>query len=393
MASGFPRSWVWLISDKKRMLTSLQKKRRLERKRIRRLVKLIRLDICVQMTFCDEAAPVWLKLRIPADLMAHIQFSQKNTNLRYICHHHGASKNPSHYPAFTMKPKENVPFPSDFVVGMSSAVIGSKVYCFGGDWKIACMQGIIKESDTVVDEMSIFRRPRYLDFASKIKTTKWEIGQPLCSPRYSPQILVVEDKLYVFGGNVPSDCFAEVLDPLKGYWEALPDFPFGPIPSDRLIVAFGPSPQILLFNKKDEKAYMYHPSTRSWDSYNMEFEDQLSRMHGQPITVEDTLFWLDKDGDIYAFDWNARKLFYGPVAGLWHELKCRDGWRMSVLSLFHLVNELFCLVWDDQSRDDVHLTIIRVQKEPVETRLFVVVVACMRYKLSNMSNLEGAHLL
>lgn len=175
-------------------------------------------------------------------------------------------------------------------------VIGEKIYVVGG-WS---------------DATGVFSKVEIYDVSQDL----WAIGTPLPAPRLDGAVQVVDDKLYVIGGNshggggaVPT---VWEYDPILNVWTPKTPMPTGrrslasAVVNGKIYTISGVDTENMLSNTVE----MYDPTTNTWTA---------KRSHPLPrqyLTAEAV------SGKIYTFGGNkyADKVHeYDPVSNMWVE--------------------------------------------------------------------------
>ena len=130
--------------------------------------------------------------------------------------------------SLSLKKKKGKPWPSKYF-----AVLGNHLYAVGGEIKprkkdVLDIPEDYSEDEDVSYSMDIETKDVWiLDFTRPHKG--WKAGRPMNFRRCDPQMVVVDGKLFVFGGlrfkPKGNSGWMEVFDPLSQTWESLPNPP------------------------------------------------------------------------------------------------------------------------------------------------------------------------
>ncbi|KAI8535807.1 hypothetical protein RHMOL_Rhmol10G0202800 [Rhododendron molle] len=263
----------------------------------------------------------------------------------------------------------------------------------GGSYFVYCLGG----GHCGSEGSGFFARPRRFVNVLCTDNNTWTPGPSMLRARITPASVVVDDKIYVFGGvnhdTCHPDLWAEVLDTkaLVPVWSRLPRPPmllehiglFAIVVDDGEDLIFGTSHEneqedtgsysvssaqggktILLGSSFDSVLLLYILEKRTWQV--IPAECGLPGWAGpKPVAVGHMLFWL---GDyFYAYDLRQHLLYGGVIRGLGFQLQSfllLD--HPCELQLNHLDGEDFCLTWCDWFGDftfryqRLHTTVVRV---------------------------------
>ncbi|KAI8535750.1 hypothetical protein RHMOL_Rhmol10G0198100 [Rhododendron molle] len=263
----------------------------------------------------------------------------------------------------------------------------------GGSYFVYCLGG----GHCGSEGSGFFARPRRFVNVLCTDNNTWTSGPSMLRARITPASVVVDDKIYVFGGvnhdTCHPDLWAEVLDTkaLVPVWSRLPRPPmllehiglFAVVVDDGEDLIFGMRHEneqedagsysvssaqggktILLGSSFDSVLLLYILEKRTWQVIPAEFG--LPGWAGpKPVAVGHMLFWL---GDyFYAYDLRQHLLYGGVIRGLGFQLQSfllLD--HPCELQLNHLDGEDFCLTWCDWFGDftfryqRLHTTVVRV---------------------------------
>lgn len=103
-----------------------------------------------------------------------------------------------------------MPTPRAFV---SASALDGKIYVFGGS---TAAQSSLESPSDVLATVEVY------DPA----TDTWAAKPDMPTPRKPFASYVIDDKLYVFGGDLDCQCSVEVYDPVSETWEQKADMPF-----------------------------------------------------------------------------------------------------------------------------------------------------------------------
>ncbi|XP_058192056.1 uncharacterized protein LOC131309437 [Rhododendron vialii] len=257
------------------------------------------------------------------------------------------------------------------------------------------------------EEFVASRDVRIFDFNAAAYT----YGPSMEAPRVSPVVLVLDGKIYVFGGvrppNNPTVSWAESLDMITTYnnadahpWKPLHQPPvffdscgsFAVGVDDGENIFFGIKEEIKKEEEEEDcgggggrvssgggggKAILvgstlegiflvYHLGEDRW--IQLPYKIPISFLGSWPVAVGHTLYWVANS--FYAYDLRTRKLYAGVVQGLEKYLNDyivgNDEGICYKPGLHHLGGNDFCLTWLDWSNvisrnfTRLHSTVIRV---------------------------------
>ncbi|KAK9669973.1 hypothetical protein RND81_13G167400 [Saponaria officinalis] len=295
-----------------------------------------------------------------------------------------------------LDPQFNGPFTSDLTVFCSTSIIGSVVYGLDGG-------SVCNDCD---DNCHCFR---HADFGQMVPT--WNITKQLLCHRSSPKVVTVKNDLYVFDEsgifavddvNCPSSShpFGFLFNPTQQCSTKLPFCEFHTVGIFDLVVA--PVGQnLLILDKQTQVRYFYDTEKSTWNPFDLDgILDHIAYIEKEPVSVPEhnTIYWIDRHGDIKAFNWVNLTLFEGPIVGFGEECIMRGIGRYHKL-LLHLEGELFCLLWSDPSAT-LHISIVRICLDIAPDtstysprHLTASVIGCFCYHLDSPINLKATHLL
>lgn len=294
-----------------------------------------------------------------------------------------------------------------------SAAIGSYLYCLGGmeDPSSPCNN---PEEDCV----EMWR----LDLTDP---SHWSRGPKMTFPRWDPQTIVLDGKLYALGFLLATDCpsecgWMEVYDPELATWEPLPNPP-SPPPScyqirrdDFSCAVIESNKEILLvkhFVAEEDNLYFatcysFNIHTRSWITH-MPLKRKLlgsfpPLLDRRAVVVGANLYWaalpeeehelessrfyvqaynLDKDV------WLHGTLNASPLFGKHEGARSFD---LASPRLLHLRDHFFCLLlhaYSSTSLDYLYCLILKIDDDYKLHKLRISIMSVQKYPMTDVSSL------
>ncbi|KAF7116201.1 hypothetical protein RHSIM_RhsimUnG0033600 [Rhododendron simsii] len=196
----------------------------------------------------------------------------------------------------------NVPLHGGF------AAMDNKLYCMGGDPPYRA--GRFYEP---------VRRFYALDTSSRNRTkSSWKKRASMRNGRFLPPTVVVDGKIFVFGGIEGPYChtrhWAEVFDTKSGRWSSLLPPPQLPTAYGLFAVALPDLGKILVGSCEDEFLYTYYPEEGLWELLDHKMVFGIS-CHVKPVAVHATLFWFD-DCNLHAYNLVDKWSYSGCIKDL-----------------------------------------------------------------------------
>ncbi|KAH7847256.1 hypothetical protein Vadar_023807 [Vaccinium darrowii] len=211
-------------------------------------------------------------------------------------------------------------------------------------------------------------------------------------PRQYPVTVVMDGKLYVFGGNQCAP-LAELFDPCLVPSTFLPLHPpwwFPSHPCFKLVIAaLQPSKKILVASA--DVAFVFNVVDQVWEE--LDHKVDFSRVQGRAAVFRNStaLCWCSRDGkEVHVYDLVLKRWFESPIKGL--DKICYpepDLWR-NCCPLLPLDDNHLCLLWQEGIHyDDTTLSLFHCSKIRVsiyssargESKFDAVVVASRSYAL------------
>ncbi|KAF7149429.1 hypothetical protein RHSIM_Rhsim03G0039300 [Rhododendron simsii] len=227
----------------------------------------------------------------------------------------------------------------------------------------------------------------------------------MLSPRKSPETVVMDGKLYMFGGCGPNYTFAEMFDPCLISSTSVP-LPTPPCwPTNYwfpwvVVAALQPSKKILVAST--DVAFLYNVVDRVWEEWDHKVD--FSRVQGQAAVARNNtlLCWCSKDAEeVHAYDLVLRRWFISRINGLDKFGKLEPDEPRMFCPLVPLDDNHLCLLWERQlgyfgtELPLVHCNKIRVSfyaDTQGESTFDAVVVASRSYVLLGRDEIIfGAH--
>ncbi|XP_059649005.1 F-box/kelch-repeat protein At4g19330-like [Cornus florida] len=146
----------------------------------------------------------------------------------------------------------------------------------------------------------------------------WKEGPSMIMARFKPSAVVLDSKIYVFGGVESTGMlYAEVLNPVSDKWEPLPQPTF-------LLSNFVAPVHALLSDDKKERRLLFQPFDRdALFSYNLDtgsweiFDECFGRnCYNETSVAVDGVLYCYFYPNVYAYDLLKQKWFSKPVRGL-----------------------------------------------------------------------------
>ncbi|KAG5566184.1 hypothetical protein RHGRI_001950 [Rhododendron griersonianum] len=238
--------------------------------------------------------------------------------------------------------------------------LGSCVYLLG---RVPKGKGKSKAKGEVWDEEEKEEARHVFYFDTNCPLKGWVRGPDMINGRgNSVKAVALEGKIYVFGGNVDGDFrtktikndFAEVLDPIKEKWEALPllpecayrEFPEGfnhysslpPVAYD----CGGEGKKIFVGGNR----YIYCVNSNTWGQLPGKLWDLMMHIYDNLVGVGCSLYWTVEQ-TLYALNMETEKLDSTSIKGYRpinpHPVTCQCcdiGSEYSIL--LHLGGNMFC---------------------------------------------------
>lgn len=191
----------------------------------------------------------------------------------------------------------------------------------------------------------------------EVEVEAWKRAPDMLNARNRGKAIVVEGKIYVFGGthlDKAQDPWGEVFDPVKNKWEPLPPPPVylddnelraGPV------VAYGPSSSIMLGTTTK---YVYNVKSGSWEqpAWPVYGGDGL-----KPIGVGNILYYTSR-GKLLAANMKTHRHYRGQIKGSTLGMKKHGNGSCSCChydpdgepQLVHLGGKEFCFFTLDTNR-------------------------------------------
>uniref|UniRef100_A0A7N2N3A7 FKB95-like N-terminal Kelch domain-containing protein n=1 Tax=Quercus lobata TaxID=97700 RepID=A0A7N2N3A7_QUELO len=239
-------------------------------------------------------------------------------------------------------------------------LLGNLLYSVGGLTK--------DTDDTDPDSVTYFRSREVWTLDLTCPEEGWKAAPSLKYGRQNPQTIVVDGKLYVFGGfgwemEIEGSVeWMEVFDPSLGRWESLPNPPsYCEFRGDHLILyAHLEANNEIMVTKPPTKdgyewdfveIFSYNVRSRSWNELFQPSEQRiLINPHikcGRALAIGNTLYWAcisHKELSIYAFDldkklWASEYLYTRKIFGERERLYVTSG-----AGFVHLSGLKFCLM-------------------------------------------------
>nr|POE98907.1 putative f-box/kelch-repeat protein [Quercus suber] len=308
-------------------------------------------------------------------------------------------------------------------------LLGNLLYSVGG---------LTKDTDTDPDSVTYFWSREVWTLDLTCPEEGWKAAPSLKYGRQTPQTIVVDGKLYVFGGfgwdfePEGSVEWMEVFDPSLGRWESLPNPPF--FCADHLILYahLEANDEIMVIKPLTKDGYewnsaeffSYNVRSRSWNELFQPSEERIlintPIQCGRALAIGNTLYWArdsvrEDELNIYAFDldkklWaseylNTRKIFgerehlYSASSGFVHLSGLKFCLMSQSMDVDKFYRYLYCFVLDlsalfhgvlnkdsNEGEDDLHkedddgsvkshLSILSIQKYLLDTG--VLFLDCM----------------
>ncbi|KAH7847894.1 hypothetical protein Vadar_031403 [Vaccinium darrowii] len=226
---------------------------------------------------------------------------------------------------------------------------------------------------------------------------------PMLVPRELHLTVVMDGKLYVFGGNLCAP-LAELFDPRSVPSTSLPLHPPPCFPSDPcfnlVIAALQPSKKILVASA--DVAFVFNVVDQVWEE--LDHKVDFSRVRGKAAVFRNgtSLCWCSLNAEeLLVYDLVLRRWFKSPIKGLDKICYREPDLCWNCCLLFPLDDNHLCLLWqDDIHYDDTILSLFHCAKIRVsiytgaqgESRFDAVVVASRYYApLGRDEHLVDAH--
>ena len=256
--------------------------------------------------------------------------------------------------------KKGKPWPSKYF-----AVLGNHLYAVGGEIKtrkkdVLDIPEDYSEDEDVSYSMDIETKDVWiLDLTSPHKG--WKAGPPMNFRRCDPQMVVVDGKLFVFGGlrfkPKGNSGWMEVFDPLSQTWESLPNPPsyFDSDEEDILHAVLEAKHEIVVARPRDSGSgnanfYSYNVVGGFWKNLEPKTSKRALCCYGRAVAVGNTLYWatfLSRESEhctLYYHDleknvWLQECLCTSKILGEYEFLNA--SFRPGFL---HLCDKKFCLI-------------------------------------------------
>ncbi|KAK9669983.1 hypothetical protein RND81_13G168100 [Saponaria officinalis] len=225
---------------------------------------------------------------------------------------------------------------------------------------------------------------------------------PLCRTRYFFISFSLRRKIYIWGGLgfipnplLPTQDFAEVYDPETELWSVVPQPPNVDVlirRSSLFIVSLGDlEGKVMVFDydTPDPMFYFYDVVAEQWTTQipprSLHFEPSFIFQKAVINEDDHNLYWIDsRYAFLYALDWKGMELFSGPIVGMEHVpmFANLEHCTHDVLSLHHLRDEFFCLLWCEvtsfapNTPTNFHFTFLKVVKGRCRGSLTAFVIGC-----------------
>ncbi|XP_062167836.1 uncharacterized protein LOC133874024 [Alnus glutinosa] len=222
----------------------------------------------------------------------------------------------------------------------------------------------------------------------------------MISPRIDPLTLVVDQKLFVMSGYLPSPCCpyiptagardGEMYDPKTNKWEPLPELPFKL--GKRFIYATLENPnRILIAQILKNQCPMIYEYAAMFYTYDVEHRVWSGlgkrRIHNNcpigwegwgemALTVANTIYWVTRDAHLLAYNVDKDMWIEGSLRGLGIPFLESDE-LLFLPGFVHLDGQLFGLL---QSNDDEAFQLVIIDTLILGSSLQIFVVAVHRYK-------------
>lgn len=258
------------------------------------------------------------------------------------------------------KKKKGKPWPSKYF-----AMLGNHLYAVGGEIKtrkkdVLDIPEDYSEDEDVSYSMDIETKDVWiLDLTSPHKG--WKAGPPMNFRRCDPQMVVVDGKLFVFGGlrfkPKGNSGWMEVFDPLSQTWESLPNPPsyFDSDEEDILHAVLEAKHEIVVARPRDSGSgnanfYSYNVVGGFWKNLEPKPSKRALCCYGRAVVVGNTLYWatfLSRESEhctLYYHDleknvWLQECLCTSKILGEYEFLDA--SFRPGFL---HLCDKKFCLI-------------------------------------------------
>lgn len=256
-----------------------------------------------------------------------------------------------------------------------AVALGSSVYLLGG------VMDKDEEEEKMHHDVSPTRAVYYFDTKRPLEEV-WIRGPDMINGRgMNGRAVVVEGKIYVFGGN---DCekaprpWAEVLDPVKMKWKALPRPPrriyldegFLCAPAVAYDGGPGEGKKIIV----GEGKYVYDVNSEEWEQLSPKLQSDLN-FSGNLAGVGSFLYWTD-EGMLFALNMSSPEENYSAKIKGYPMPLYRDNWcNLDEPQLLHLGGNRFCLLKMKELRRDrtkVRLYRLRVSKRDGGFKAYIV---------------------
>ena len=128
----------------------------------------------------------------------------------------------------------------------------------------------------------------------------WKFVPPMASPRYCPHTVVLDGKLYVFGGfetasSLRGSGWMEVFDPNTKKWTSLPNPPTEISEHEMIYGVVEPKKVIFLSDLRYPYAFQtYDVKSKAWTARRSAYPFEIfsNGVHPRATTVGNTLFWV-----------------------------------------------------------------------------------------------------
>ena len=260
--------------------------------------------------------------------------------------------------SFTPKKLSPISQSKDIYPSRYFTLLGNLLYSVGG-------QTI--NTDTDPNSVAYFRSREVWTLDLTCPEEGWKATPSLKYGRKDPQTIVVDGKLYVFGGfdwEIEIEGLVEwmeVFDPSLGRWESLPNPPsYCEFRKDRQILHahLEANNEIMVTKPPTKDGYewnfveffSYNVRSRSWNELFQPSEERiLVNPHircGRALAIGNTLYWacIESEINIYAFDidkklWASEHLYTRKIFGEREHL-----YRSNSTGFVHLSRLKFCLI-------------------------------------------------
>ncbi|KAI7991038.1 hypothetical protein LOK49_LG12G02923 [Camellia lanceoleosa] len=272
---------------------------------------------------------------------------------------------------------------ADREYGTCSAMVGSRIYRFGGSYSDEDGRGY-HNSRLVI----------YFDVNHPEKG--WKKGPRTICGREDAAVVVVDGKIFVFGGNernIPGLCCEFLNTNLeeeeeegggggnrkrkgKGKWSPLKHDAPSSLGYDNLFATAAPDGKILVGARASSVLFMFDVANQYWEkiALHVHFMNSISK----PIVVGTQIYWIEYDfPQLHICDFVHGNKLSVPIADFkicqYLSETSDDTYAMN-MTLTHLADDVFCIVWLDNESLLLHCTVVRIS-----TTIGVSVLCCHSY--------------